>query len=87
MAKNKHEDRKEEMKRQILDAFFTFRSNLPKEGYVQQNRTTQELLDDLTNMYYFKEDDIVEYLIENYYAPTTEPDGSVKWAIWRLIHH
>jgi hypothetical protein len=87
MAKNKSEDRKEEMKRQILDAFFTFRCNLPKEGYVQQNRSTQELLDELCTMYSFKEDDIVEYLMEHDYAPTTEPDGSVKWAIWRLIHH
>jgi hypothetical protein len=86
MPKNKSEDRKEEVKRQILEAFFTFRSNLPREGYMQQNRSTQELLDELCCMYNFSEEDLVNYLIECGYAPTTEPDGSVKWAIWRLIH-
>ena len=48
MTKKNNDERREGVKRQILEAFFHFRSNLPKEG--------------------------------------SEPDGSVKWAIWRLIH-
>jgi hypothetical protein len=86
MTKKNNDERREGVKRQILEAFFHFRSNLPEVGYVQQNRSTQELLDELNTMYNFSENDIVDYLSDNDYAPTTEPDGSVKWAIWRLIH-
>lgn len=78
-------DRKEQVKSQILDAFFTFRSPLPEEGMVQENRTTTELLDDLQEMYGYTVDEIADYLIEHEYAPTTEQDGSVKWAIWRML--
>lgn len=82
MEKN---DRKEEVKRNILDAYFTFRSPLPKEGYIQENRSTNELLDDLLEMYNFKYEDVTDYLIDHDYAPTTEQDGTVKWAVWRLL--
>ena len=78
-------DKKEEVKRQIIDAFFTFRSPLPKEGYIQENRTTNELWDDLREMYNFTNEEIADYLIDHDYAPTTEQDGTVKWAVWRML--
>ena len=43
------------------------------------------LLDDLQEMYGYTVDEIADYLIEHEYAPTTEQDGSVKWAIWRML--
>ena len=80
------EKQKEDLVRnQVIDAYFKFRSNLPQEGYVQQNRSTQEILDDLADMMYLTSNDIVEYLVQHEYAPTTELDGTVKWAIWRII--
>ena len=84
--KETQNNRKEEVKRQILDAFFTFRRNLPEDGYIQQNRTTEEIWDDLRNMYNFTYEEIADYLIDHNYSPVTEQDGSVKWAVWRLIH-
>ncbi|MBR2290791.1 MAG: hypothetical protein IJ868_00555 [Prevotella sp.] len=81
----KTKSKTEEVKRQILDAFFTFRSPLPKEGYRPENRTTMELWDELNDMYNFTSSEIAEYMIDHEYAPTTEQDGSVRWAIWRII--
>lgn len=74
-----------EVARQILDAYFTFRSPLPREGYVQQNRSTREVIDDLSDMYAFSAEEVCGYMAENGYAPTTEQDGSVRWAVWRTL--
>ena len=46
-------NRRNEIKMEILDAFFKFRSPLPCDGAVSQHRSTVELQDDLQNMYPF----------------------------------
>lgn len=79
------DEKREAVKREIIDAFFSFRSNRPQEGYAQENRNTNELWDDLHDMYNFTNEEIANYMMENDYVPTTEQDGSVKWAIWRMI--
>lgn len=76
-------EKETKVKQQILEGYFTFRSNLPQKGFVQQNRSTCEIRDDLYDMMCFTNDEICEYMIDHDFAPTTEQDGTVKWAIWR----
>ena len=78
------ETNEEQVRREVLDAYFLTRRNLPEEGAVQQNRSTEEILDDVADMMTMTKKDVIDYMIEHDYHPTTEQDGSVKWAIWRL---
>lgn len=68
----------------LLDSYFQFRSNQPTEGYVKDNKTTVDIHDDLSTMSYVSTDDINLYMMEHDYIMTTEEDGSVVWAIWRM---
>ena len=74
---------KTQLKKDILDAYFLQRTNLPDGDCVQQNRTTQQIADELSEMGVVTQDDIVEYMVAHDFAPTTEEDGTVAWAIWR----
>ena len=74
---------KREFARQLLDSYFMFRQNLPGEGYIQENKTTLQIMDELTPMMMLPTDDVVGYMLEHDYSPTTEQDGTVVWAIWR----
>ena len=77
------EKKLQQIKRDILDAYFLSRLPLPEEGAVQQNRSTQDILDELEPMGAVTKDDVLEYLAGNDFHPTTERDGTVVWAIWR----
>ena len=76
---------KREFAQQLLDSYFMFRENLPKEGYIQENKTTLQIMDELTPMMMLPTDDVVQYMIEHDYSTTTEQDGTVVWAIWRQV--
>ena len=68
---------------QLLDSYFTFRDNLPKDGFIQENKTTQQIQDELEPMFSVTTGEIVGYMLGHDYSPTTEQDGTVTWAIWR----
>ena len=68
---------------QLLDSYFMFRDCLPKDGFIQENKTTQQIQDELEPMYSVTTGEIVGYMLEHDYQPTTEQDGTVVWAIWR----
>lgn len=76
---------KREFVRKLLDSYFHFRDSLPRQGYIQENKTTQQIQDELLPMCGIDTDDIVRYMTENDYSTMTEEDGTVSWAIWRLI--
>ena len=76
---------KREFARQLLDSYFMFRECLPKEGYIQENKTTLQIMDDLTPMMMLATDDVVQYMLDHEYSTTTEQDGTVTWAIWRQV--
>ena len=76
---------KREFARQLLNSYFMFRENLPKEGYIQENKTTLQIMDELTPMMMLSTDDVVQYMLEHDYSTTTEQDGTVVWAIWRQV--
>lgn len=79
----KKEERKM-MRRKVLDAYFALRQPMPQDGSVQQNRTTEEIQDDMAAMMDVSKEEIIEYMTEHDYNPTTDTDGTVKWAIWRI---
>lgn len=68
---------------QLLDSYFLFRRPLPEDGFIQENKTTQQIQDDLEPMYSVTTGEIVAYMTDHDYSPTTEQDGSVAWAVWR----
>lgn len=74
-----------EAEEDILDAFFQFRKPLPENGMMQANLSTAQIHDELQEMYSFTQEQIIAYMKDHDYSPITEPDGSVKWAIWRAI--
>jgi len=75
----------EEFKHQVLDAYFLMRYNMPKDGAVQQNRTTLSIQEDLEPMIRLSGEDIINYMMDHGFSTTTEPDGTVTWAIWRTF--
>lgn len=69
----------------LLDSYFMFRDNLPREGYIQDNKTTQQIMDELSPMMLLSTDDVVQYMLDHDYQMTTEQDGTVSWAVWRQV--
>ena len=73
-----------------LDAYFTFRTNMPGEdpGFgkaSEEPKTTEEIMDDLTPMMNISKDVVAGYMRSHDYGFTTLSDGSVRWAIWRYM--
>lgn len=71
----------------VLDAYFQFRSNVPEFGgkqLVEDNKSTQDIIDELVPMMTISEEDVLEYLHTHEYQITSLEDGSVKWQIWRI---
>lgn len=69
----------------LLDSYFMFRASMPKAGYIQENKTTQQIQDDLSSMYPLTTGDIVGYMMKHEFGYFSEPDGTVSWAIWRQV--
>ena len=85
-TENKDRDaQKREFAQQLLDSYFMFRDNLPRDGYIQENKTTLQIMDELTPMMMLPTEDVVRYMLEHDYHTTTEQDGTVSWAIWRQV--
>ena len=68
----------------LLDSYFCFRDCLPKDGFIQENKTTQQIQDELEPMYSVTTGEIVGYMLEHDYRPTTEQYGTIVRAIWRM---
>ena len=75
---------------EVLDAYFTFRRNLPENdpGFgkaFEEPKTTDEIIDDLQPMMPLSQKVVVGYMRSHGFGMTTVADGSVKWAIWRFM--
>ena len=81
---NRKEINQDEFVQQLLDSYFTLRKNLPADGYIQENKTTRQIQDELTPMYGVTTMEIIRYMMEHDYSTTTEQDGTVTWAVWRM---
>ena len=83
-------DEEDKCQAELLDSYFTFRRNLPEEdkGFgraVEEPKTTEDIIDDLTPMMNMSKDVVVGWLRAHDYHITTAADGSPRWAIWRYI--
>lgn len=83
-------DETEKAQAELLDAYFTFRTNMPGEdpGFgkaSEEPKTTEEIMDDLQPMMAMSKDVVAGYMRAHDYGFTTVADGSVRWAIWRYI--
>lgn len=83
-------DEEEKNQAELLDAYFTFRTNMPGEdpGFgkaVEEPKTTEEIMDDLQPMMYLNKTVVAGYMRTHDYGFTTVADGSVRWAIWRYM--
>lgn len=82
---------KSAIERQMLDAYFHFRSNLPKKDeesgldYKKSFKTTEDIASDLSTMATIDPETIVSYLVDDDYQLATLPDGSIAWAIWERV--
>ena len=82
---------KSAIERQMLDAYFHFRSNLPKKDeesgldYNKSFKTTEDIASDLSTMATIDPETIVSYLVDGDYQLATLPDGSIAWAIWERV--
>lgn len=86
MSRNdNNQDRSEQFAQQLLDSYFLFRRPLPEEGFIQENKTTIQIMDDLSTMMAISAETVVGYMLDHDYSPTTEQDGTVSWAIWRQM--
>ena len=83
-------DEEERAQADVLDAYFTFRTNMPGDdpGFgkaIEEPKTTEEIVDDLSPMMPMNKDIVVSYMRNHEYGFTTVGDGSVRWAIWRFL--
>jgi len=83
-------DEQEHCQVEVLDAYFTFRTNMPGEdpGFgkaSEEPKTTEDIMDDLTPMMTMSKDVVAGYMRSHEYGFTTLPDGTVRWAIWRYM--
>lgn len=83
-------DEKERIQVEVLDAYFTFRTNMPGDdpGFgkaSEEPKTTEDIMDDLQPMLSVSKDMVAGYMRSHDYGFTTMPDGSVRWAIWRYM--
>ena len=83
-------DEEEKNQVEVLDAYFTFRRNMPENdpGFgkaIAEPKTTDEIIDDLMPMMPISQKVVAGYMRSHEYGLTTIGDGSVKWAIWRFV--
>ena len=78
-------DKRTAFVQKLLKSYFHFRDNLPREGYIKEYKSTVQIQDDLSDMCSVTTDEIIDYMVEHEYSTTTEPDGTVSWAIWRKV--
>ena len=74
----------------MLDAYFHFRSNLPRKDedgqeYKKCFKTTEEIAGELATMASVPFEVIVAYMLDHEYQVATQPDGTVAWAIWEKV--
>lgn len=83
--KKRRKPAKKELPERILEQFFLKSFPTRQDGTVQVNRSTLEIMDELSEMMDVPKFKVIEFMVNNGYQLTTEEDGSVKWAIWRFI--
>lgn len=89
MKQNENNDGKElNLEEKVLEAYFFNRCPRdPNPGlsvYVRDDKTTQQIIDDLAETLTVDDKTVVRYMLQNNYVLTTQEDGSPIWVIYRI---
>ena len=69
----------------ILDAYFSTRNpNGTMLNSVVDDKTTQDIIDDLQKTLAVTDEDVVKYMVLHGYMLTNAEDGSPVWRIYRM---
>ncbi len=88
MPRNTDNFNSEQFEKDLLDAYFHFRSCLPVKDeetgldYKKSFKTTQDIATELDDMGGVSIETINRYMQEHGYYVATQPDGTVAWAVW-----
>lgn len=88
MPRNTDNFNSEQFEKDLLDAYFHFRSCLPVKDedtgldYKKSYKTTQDIATELDDMGGVSIETINKYMQEHGYYVATQPDGTVAWAVW-----
>lgn len=76
------------IERTVLDAYFSTRANnIPPSQmslFVEDNKTTSEIIEALDSTYPLTQQDVVGYMSENGFLLAPDESGGLVWKIWRL---
>lgn len=77
-----------QLERTVLDAYFSTRANgvtpSQKSLFVDDNKTTAEIIEALESTYPLTQQDVVDYMTENGFHLMPDESGGLVWEIWRL---
>lgn len=85
-------DKIEEFTEELLDSYCASRSPEPGKSELDEplapdNKTTDEIADELSTIMPISLQDIVIYLRDHGYRLTTAADGTLRWQIWRDMRY
>ena len=76
------------IERTVLDAYFSTRANgvtpSQKSLFVEDNKTTAEIIEALDSTYPLTQQDVVDYMWEKGFQLFPDESGGLVWKIWRL---
>lgn len=78
-------DNKNQLAEQLLEKYFEFRSPQPMSGGIREDKNTLQIQDDLENMLHVDVYDIATWMLKHQYVPTSQPDGTLAWEIYRVV--
>ena len=83
MCKEKNEEPRTDI--MFLDAYFSSRSPRPLEGFIEDDKTTKEIMDELEDMKDIAQPTINRYMLNRGYNCKQREDGSISWRIFRSL--
>jgi len=82
---NQTETNQNDLVQQLLEKYFEYRRPTPIPGGLKENKTTLQIQDDLEAMCHMDVYDIATWMLQHHYVPTSEPDGTLAWEIYRVV--
>lgn len=82
---NQTETDQNDLAQKMLEKYFEFRRPWTTPGGIKENKTTLQIQDDLESMCHLDTYDIATWMLRHQYVPTSEPDGTLAWEIYRVV--
>lgn len=92
MSNEEYDKKLDQFTIELLDAYCASRSPYPGnselgEPLAPDNKTTDDIADELGTIMPVSLQDIVVYLRDHGYRLTTAADGTLRWEIWRDMRY